>query len=746
MSLRGCRIWMKSPDATAPDVNFSENFGKQTVKLTCFVQLRPFFCVRVGEAAPRNPRRIRAQSAAVGRVQAPGRKSKKGESILLIYDVILDVGSTGCQQTVSLYQGDVRSKMFRISLLQDGRAYNVPQDLDVRLYAVKPDDTEISAKCGVRGGSVYYLPAANATDTQGAVRCQVRIRDHSGAVLCTPEFSVQVDGTLPVPDLPQGASGDVEYNTEVLSELSASEDGKTLLFRGNPVGAVHVASELPQSAEEDAIIYLTGEGLFRCTNDVWVQLTDDETIAALTLLQQDSHTHTNKAMLDNLSASGEDVLYSGKPIGVKVIYSGLPSVSDYAGKIVYNTNYNRSGFYFSDGISWIRLTDSTDPNAVDMLWEQKHTHENMTVLDKLSESSGNLLFDGETIGGVEMIFGDLPEHAPVGKIIFRPGRGLVANTGTYMIPSCEIVSIPATDYAQMMGMMHTHENESTLDKLTESNGRLLFDGTDIGGVRVYGTPVALPANAPNGSVAVALNDGAVGTPIMYPAQTADEEIAVDIEGMDLAIGTPAYSETAINAAIAAGDIGAAGTVEFETDAAIGFSLIPVVSDVSDNAYTSAGITLGSEWVALAESCTKKYVVRADFAQTGLDLIAPDKIEEVGNGCRSLPVQGIFAFEDVSCEINGIQGTLHAGWNMLRFVLEYDGRDYGETVDVIIDNDVNINEYLCLPTSAESAQNDMTLEGTRAAELFAGIVENLSTVPGGLYVKRGTWKRMAEADA
>ena len=666
---------------------------------------------------------------------------------MLIYDVILDVGTTGCQQTVSLYQGDVRSRMLRVTLLQDGKAYGVPPDLDVRLHAVKPDDTEISAKCGVRGGSIYYLPAANAADTPGTVRCQLRIRDHSGAVLFTPEFCMQIDETLPVPELPEGVTQDVEYNAEVLSGLSASEDGKTLLFRGNPVGAVHVASELPQTAEEDAILYLTGEGLFRCVDNVWTQLTDDEAIAALTLLQQDSHAHANKALLDNLSVSGEDVLYNGKPIGVKVVYSGLPNVSDSAGKIVYNANYNRSGFYFSDGISWIRLTDSSDPSAVDTLWEQKHAHENMSVLDKLSQSSGGaLLFNGASVSGIEMIDGNLPDHAPVGKIIFRSGHGLVANTGSYMLPAWEIVSFPAMEYLEIYGMRHDHENKSTLDKFTESNGRLLYDGEVFGGVRTFANPVALPADAPDGSVAAALGDGVSGTPILYPAQTADEEIGVDIEGMELAIGTPSYSEAAISAAITAGDVGATGVIEFETDEKIVFSVMPVVADASDNAYTAGGITLGQEWVALADSCTKKYAIRADFAGTGVDLIAPDKIEVIDFDRRAVPLMGVYAFEDVSCEINGIRGTLHAGWNMLRFLVEYDGREYGNVLGVSVVNDVDVNEYLRLPTPAVSRENVMTLEGTRAAELFAGMVESLSTVPGGLYVKRGTWKRMAEADA
>ena len=222
---------------------------------------------------------------------------------MLIYDVILDVGTTGCQQNVSFYQGDDRFRLLRITLLQNGRFYAVASDLNVRLHGIKPDDSVFSKKCGTCGGSVVWLPAANVTDTAGTIRCQLQIRDHSDAILFTPEFSVEIDETLPVPDLPEGASEDTEYNAEVLSELTASADGSTLLFRGEPVAAIPSVSELPESAEEDEMFYWIGNGIFRRTNDTWHRLTDDTTVAALSDLSADSHTHANKAALDTITAA-----------------------------------------------------------------------------------------------------------------------------------------------------------------------------------------------------------------------------------------------------------------------------------------------------------------------------------------------------------------------------------------------------------------------------------------------------------
>ena len=119
------------------------------------------------------------------------------------------------------------------------------------------------------------------------------------------------------------------------------------------------------------------------------------------LLQKYTHEHWNMQMLNNLSVSDEEgVLYDGKPIGVKVVLGNLPNAPAFEGKIVYCAYYSLSGFYYSDGTSWIRLTDSSNPSAVRQLLEQKHTHENGSTLDKFTESNGNLLFDGESIGSL----------------------------------------------------------------------------------------------------------------------------------------------------------------------------------------------------------------------------------------------------------------------------------------------------------------------------------------------------------
>ena len=233
---------------------------------------------------------------------------------MLFYDVILDVGKTGCQQTVSLYQGDNRLKTLRITLLQNGRQYVIAPDLNVRLCGVKPDDSEIVLRCGVNGGSVYYLPTARATDTEGTVRCQLQIRDPSGAILFSPEFAMQiVEPTVPVPEFPDGALEDLGYNAEVLSMLSASGDGNALLFNGELVGGIQTASELPETAEEGEVVYLDEDGLFLYAGGAWTRLTDEAIADDLAALQTDSHTHANKSALDRVSTESllkADVAYN----------------------------------------------------------------------------------------------------------------------------------------------------------------------------------------------------------------------------------------------------------------------------------------------------------------------------------------------------------------------------------------------------------------------------------------------------
>ena len=288
-------------------------------------------------------------------------------------------------------------------------------------------------------------------------------------------------------------------------------------------------------------------------------------------------------------------------------------------------------------------------------------------------------------------------------------------------------------FADASEKKHTHSNKNVLDKFSQTNDKLLFDGDPVGGVQTVANPSALPANAANGSVAVALSDDPAQT-IVYPSQTADEAVSVNIAGMDIAIGTPSYNATAIAAAISAQDISARGTVELGNGASIQFTIEPVVPDAADNAYTLGGITLDEDAITDVPTSTKLYGILADWGESYADVVKPDKIVQVDAEHEKIPISGFFAFEDLETEDGD---ALSAGWNV--FCVTVDTASHSVLTDAEYETGVDINEYLNLPASDENA---MTIEGTSGSLLFDGIVKPAGQArQKGLYVKLGDdWNR------
>lgn len=556
---------------------------------------------------------------------------------MLIYDVILDAGTTGCQQTVCLYQGDDRLKLLRITLLQNGRVYPVAQGMRAELCIVKPDDTTATGSCYVRAGSVYCLPGAAMTDTPGTVCCQLRIRD-GGATLLSPEFSMQIDASLAVPVLPEGAAEEAGFDAGTVSDL-------------------------PQTADDGAIVYLEGQGFYRYADGTWIQLTSDGAIADVAALLLARHTHTNGNVLDRLGeGTNGNLTYKGRAVGLETVRR-LPDNVEY-GRVVYK---NGDGLYVNVGSSfvqpmWTKITDDMGVTFSLVAWSMKHEHENKAVLDKLTAPNGSLLYDGK----------------------------------------------PA-------------------------------------GVRVVSSPELLPADAPDGSVAAAAGNGFAVSPVVLPAQIADEQVEADIADTELRFGAPVYNASALADAITAQDIGAKAAVTLGNGAKVELSVMPVVTDVSDNVFTDGGVTLDPDYLMLAQSCTKNYVVFADFSPEGnFALFAPGQIVHTDSTHMSVPARAVYAFEDVSGTIGGeVSCTLHAGWNIVRVVIEHNGGSYVGVDGISVVNDADVNAVVQM---APDEENALTLDGMCASRLLAGVLERVAALPAGLYVKLGAWKRLAEADA
>ena len=109
--------------------------------------------------------------------------------------------------------------------------------------------------------------------------------------------------------------------------------------------------------------------------------------------------------------------------------------------------------------------------ALDELVSDSHTHLNKTALDKFSETDGKPTYNGETIGVGDITAEDV-------AYTYQNQSWTNAKQGLDGI----MVSLEA--FAEIIGGLgeasHTHSNKDALDLLSVSNGKLQYDGSDVG--------------------------------------------------------------------------------------------------------------------------------------------------------------------------------------------------------------------------------------------------------------------------
>lgn len=106
---------------------------------------------------------------------------------------------------------------------------------------------------------------------------------------------------------------------------------------------------------------------------------------------------------------------------------------------------------------------------VEQLMAAKHSHSNKAVLDKFAESKdGKPTYDGKALGG-------------------GTGGASTAEDVSYtntQLPNAENVK---TALDELVPKSHTHANKDTLDKLSVTDGKLQYNGSDVGLKPVKGT-------------------------------------------------------------------------------------------------------------------------------------------------------------------------------------------------------------------------------------------------------------------
>ena len=226
--------------------------------------------------------------------------------------------------------------------------------------------------------------------------------------------------------------------------------------------------------------------------------------SALDALVQKSHTHSNKNTLDKLSDSNGKLQYNGQALN-----------SD-DGTLIIKCETTATAI---DGSSY-RITaiePSTEDifeafNAGKQLVIKAHVNDNYVWLPLINYTNDDMLFgafiDGQTVLAslaesyieLRMINAEVIEYvySSTNDVDWLSNSGNVGGTLDdiiYEVDTLDDVSfILQDDVDKLTKQSHTHDNKAVLDLISATDGKLKYNGSDVGLKPVKGTDYWTPAD------------------------------------------------------------------------------------------------------------------------------------------------------------------------------------------------------------------------------------------------------------
>ena len=182
---------------------------------------------------------------------------------------------------------------------------------------------------------------------------------------------------------------------------------------------------------------------------------------------QNASGASNAYLIDDIVVSGDNITFSWLLSRYVTFSPGVVKYSFCAKKSDGDTISNEWNTTIAtglviQGLEATREIIEENPDIIESLISKAHTHENKSVLDKFSETDGKPTYDGIAIGSGGTGGASTAED--------------VSYTNT-QLPTVENVKTALDDLVQKS---HTHSNKDTLDKLSDSNGKLQYNGLDVG--------------------------------------------------------------------------------------------------------------------------------------------------------------------------------------------------------------------------------------------------------------------------
>lgn len=197
---------------------------------------------------------------------------------------------------------------------------------------------------------------------------------------------------------------------------------------------------------------------------------------------QNSIGRHNAYLVDDVAVSGDNITFSWLLSRDVTLSSGVVKYSLCAKKLNGDSISNEWNMTIANGvvIQGLEATQAIieeNSDIIEAILSKAHTHANKSVLDKFAETDGKPTYDGKTLGGgastsedVSYINAQLPNAANV-----------------------------KTALDELVPKSHSHANKDALDKLSVSNGKLQYNGSDVGLKGDKGTNGTTPHIGDNGN-------------------------------------------------------------------------------------------------------------------------------------------------------------------------------------------------------------------------------------------------------
>ena len=195
---------------------------------------------------------------------------------------------------------------------------------------------------------------------------------------------------------------------------------------------------------------------------------------------QNASGTSNAYLIEDVVVSGDNITFSWLLSRYVTFSPGVVKYSFCAKKSNGDTISNEWNTTIAtglviQGLEATREIIEENPDIIESLISKAHIHSNKSVLDKFAETDGKPTYNGEALGGGGSV-GDITAE----DVSYTTPNESWTNAKQALDGLTDYLNAFDIAIDELGSKAHTHANKAALDKLSVSNGKLQYNGSDVG--------------------------------------------------------------------------------------------------------------------------------------------------------------------------------------------------------------------------------------------------------------------------